>query len=171
MKKPTHTKIFPTSQGFKILVCFFFLTNCASTLSQNDSYAFKNFDSENLVTAVKSGNHFFVESVLNSGANVNTTTSDPERFSILMLSVIEGDERMVELILKHGPNINQQTRDGHTALMQACNLRYPKIVKLLLNAGADPNIKSLGGHTAFSEITRSESLEITQLLKAKGVRE
>lgn len=92
---------------------------------------------ERLLTAVRTGDEATVASMLDRGADVDT--SDKEGNTLLMLAARAGNESMVRLLLGRKASPARRNRYGDTALMAACLDGYLPTAKLLVAAGSPLN--------------------------------
>jgi ankyrin repeat protein len=124
-------------------------------------------DSRDLLLAIRNGDHARVQKLLRAGADVNTT--DADRTTALMHSVIESDVAMMKLLLDSGAEVNARNTQGSSALMYAAvNLEK---TRFLLSRGADVNVKGKGGATPMSvAVTTFGSTPVLKLLIAKGAK-
>ena len=90
-----------------------------------------------LILASRSGHAAMVETLLNSGADVNQATGTGA--TPLMLAAASGSADAVRVLLARGAAVNaKESKRGETALMFAAASNRAEVVKLLLTNGADP---------------------------------
>jgi ankyrin repeat protein len=121
--------------------------------------------SNDLLVAIRNGDHTQVRKLLGAGADVNTV--DKDGTTALMHSVLESDVKMMKLLIDNGADVNAQNALGSTALMYAAtNLAKTRI---LLDAGADVKVRSKRSATAMSvAVTTFGSTPVLKLLVNKG---
>ena len=99
------------------------------------SLIFPSQSDDEILQAVMRRNHAKIKTLLENGANPNTT--DKEGRSLLYLaSETYNDEITAKLLLQHGAEVNQKNSIGETAL-HAC--QSGKLASLLIAYGADVN--------------------------------
>ncbi|MBI4688557.1 MAG: ankyrin repeat domain-containing protein [Nitrospirae bacterium] len=115
-----------TIPGSTIVVLL--ISGCASI--ETDWYRVK------LHKAIMEENTKRVESLLNSGADVNMKFDDKGILTPLMVATLEGKTEVVKVLLAHGADVNIKANSGATALSLASENGFPGIVKLLKQSGA-----------------------------------
>lgn len=131
--------------------------------------------------AAASGNEDIVESLVNSGEDINVIGPNGE--TILGRAVTNGHVSITRLLLENGADPNTKTLDGwtecdrgsgETPLVQAVIAGHVEIVTLLLEAGADTNVRNRNNMTALyvgvcsngGDVIKAGS--IVEMLLAKG---
>lgn len=75
-----------------------------------------------------------IDSLIQAGANINTTTNDG--WTALMLSVASNNLQITERLIREGADINARETTGDTALSLAQRHNNNEMIELLLDAGA-----------------------------------
>ncbi|KAM3718779.1 Protein phosphatase 1 regulatory subunit 12A [Dirofilaria immitis] len=95
-------------------------------------------DEDIFLSACLSGDLEEVQTLLNDGANINTTTVDG--LTALHQAVIDGKPKMVQFLVKHGANVNAQDNEGWTPLHAAACCGNVDLVEYLCAEGADLSV-------------------------------
>ena len=77
-----------------------------------------------------SGNHKRLQSLINSGAHVNTM--DEHGNTPLHLASLNGNEQFVNILIQNGADVNSVNNDDYTALYYAVQSDNDNIIGLLL---------------------------------------
>ncbi len=124
-----------------------------------------------LMLAARKGHMKRVRTLLDAGADANTTTI--RGFPVLLYSAAIGNAEIVQALIEAGAQIdlsNTLGREAWTPLIYAANGGHKVTVELLLEAGADVNAERFG-MTAL-KIARSRGhTHLDQLLSDAGARE
>jgi ankyrin repeat protein len=86
-----------------------------------------------LITAVESGNAALVRTLLEHGAEVNTSGHDGR--TALMQAVFSDDPSIIQALLEHRASVNARDFYGNTALTLAESERKQQLMRLLTAAG------------------------------------
>lgn len=102
--------------------------------------------SEELISAVKSGDVAKAKALVKSGADCNARDADSK--TALMLAAHLGNADMVDMLLGAGAGVELEDDRGWTALIMGCynaelDRGFPEVVALLIRAGANIE-KSIG---------------------------
>src|SRR5262249_20341880 len=124
-------------------------------------------DAGDLQIAIRNSDYRLVESLLRSGANVNS--ADADGTTALMHAVIEANADLVRLLIDKGANVNAKNALDSTALMYAATTLTK--TRLLAGGGADVNVVGKRGATPLSvAATTFGSTPVLKLLIAKGAK-
>ena len=124
-----------------------------------------SFDKQGLTALYKAAcnRHCGLMNILmQAGADVNTTTTDYYRSTLLMTLSRLGLTQSMQIILDAGADVNTRTSEGETALTFAVN---PNCLKLLIKYGADVNNVHKSGFTSFMRISTAGHLHVLECLK------
>ncbi|KAL9055459.1 MAG: hypothetical protein Q9162_003557 [Coniocarpon cinnabarinum] len=116
------------------------------------------------MSALRRGEMFFVDTLLDKGADVNARDRHGE--TGLYAASAFGDTSMVRLLLERGADVNAQGGQCGNALHAASREGYKEIVQILVDHGADVNAQS--GHYS-NTLPADGSNEYTQALLEHGV--
>ena len=119
-----------------------------------------------LAEAAESEDSAAVRSLLEAGADVNSTQADGT--TALHWATYHDDTRTAELLVQSGADVNAVNTYGVPPLSLACTNRNAALVKLLLDDGADANAARPGGETVLMSAARSGSLEAVEALLSHG---
>jgi ankyrin repeat protein len=108
-----------------------------------------------LLEAVEKGDEPRLNSLLDSGADVNAKTV--QGTTALMIAAFYKRPKLLSALIARGADVNAGNMMGSTALIIACLSSHVKMVKELLAVGADPNARSVEGMTPLSAVTHSAS--------------
>jgi ankyrin repeat protein len=89
-----------------------------------------------LMDAAQSGNLAMVQTLVESGANVNYADGD-EGNTPMMCAISSKNPEIVSYLLRMGANVNMPYSSGKTPLMKAAELGNSQIVLILIEADAD----------------------------------
>ncbi|VIO94561.1 Uncharacterized protein BM_BM2006 [Brugia malayi] len=95
-------------------------------------------DEDIFLSACLSGDLEEVQTLLNDGANINTSTVDG--LTALHQAVIDGKPKMVQFLVEHGANVNAQDNEGWTPLHAAACCGNVDLVEYLCTEGADLSV-------------------------------
>ncbi|VDK66476.1 unnamed protein product [Onchocerca ochengi] len=95
-------------------------------------------DEDIFLSACLSGDLEEVQTLLNDGANINTTTVDG--LTALHQAVIDGKPKVVQFLVEHGANVNAQDNEGWTPLHAAACCGNVDLVEYLCSEGADLSV-------------------------------
>ena len=105
--------------------------------------------------------YYFVEYLLNNGANVNNES--------FIESCKSHDLRIFNLLLEKGTDINAINNDDETALFASCNGNSNKeIFKILVSKGANIKEKRNNGDNLLHESCENGRLDVVQYLIEQG---
>lgn len=121
---------------------------------------------EPLIDAAKSRDWATVGSLIEQGADVNTTS--PDGSTALHWASYWDDIDAVELLLRAGAKANVANDLGATPLWNASLNGSAQVVRRLLADGADPNAALLLGETPVMTAARTGSAEVLELLLGAG---
>jgi ankyrin repeat protein len=108
-----------------------------------------------LLEAVEKGDESRLNSLLDSGADVNAKTA--QGTTALMIAAFYKRPKLLSALIARGADVNAGNRLGSTALIIACLSNHVKMVRELLVAGADSNAKGVDGMTPLWAVTHSAS--------------
>ena len=92
-----------------------------------------------LICAAQNGHEHCVNTLIQSGADVNYSNSDSGYCTALMFAARHGEEKCVDALIKAGADLNCTKRSGDTALSLAAKKGHESCLQLLIQAGADVN--------------------------------
>ena len=121
---------------------------------------------QRLLNAVKASNPTAVQSLLQSGADVNAKEVDGT--TALDWAVSHDDLKIVELLIGAHADVKAVNRYGVSPLLIACNNASAPVVQALLKAGADPNSAMPEGETATMTAARAGKADVIKVLYAAG---
>jgi len=128
-------------------------------------------DSQLMLEARKGGKSLRVRTLLNAGADANTTTI--RGFTVLLYPAALGDVETVQALIEAGAQVdrsNSMGREIWTPLIYAVKGGHKVTVRVLLEAGADVNAERRG--TTALKMARSQGhTHLEQLLKEAGAVE
>ncbi|CAG9533036.1 unnamed protein product [Cercopithifilaria johnstoni] len=114
-------------------------TNRLPSVRKLDRESKVKFTEEDIfLSACLSGDLEEVQTLLDDGANINTTTVDG--LTALHQAVIDGKPKMVQFLVEHGANLNAQDNEGWTPLHAAACCGNVDLVEYLCAEGADLSI-------------------------------
>jgi ankyrin repeat protein len=119
-----------------------------------------------LVDAARRHDTALVADLLDTGADVNSTSADG--MTALHWSVYHDDQPLTQRLIEAGADVSAVNRYGVPALSLACENGSGPIVDLLLKSGADPNAALHGGETVLMTAARTGKLEPVAALIARG---
>lgn len=109
--------------------------------------------------------HFIVQELLDSGADVNAKSNDNK--TALMYAAFNGKVRVVKELLDRGADVNLRSHQlGWTALALAAFHGHIDVVSLLLNRGADAQAEDVSGMTALTWARQKGHEAVATILKA-----
>jgi ankyrin repeat protein len=126
---------------------------------------------DNLLKAAASGDVNGVQSMLDSGADINARGSLQK--TALIRATENGHTGIVRLLLDKGADVNARDNLGGTALMMAAAAKNIDVVRALITKGADVNVRETGflRYTALDYAKDAGSKDIVNILKAAGAKE
>lgn len=128
---------------------------------------FRNEQGESILhLAIREGDEFLVQLLINNGANINNP--DNNGTTPLMYAIYLNYTNMVIALLDHGAKIELKDKDGSTALHYASDRNRKDLVELLLDRGADINAVREDGLTPLSIASLKGSQSVIRLLIEKG---
>ena len=145
------------------LIIFFLLILCSSNHSQ---------DFDNLANAVVNKDLNMLDSLLDTGIDINITEEDRGATVLLIACSFKDYDNVVSILISRGANVNFKGKDGRTPLMWASGNSL-ETTMVLLDNGADVKAKGDDGMTAFIQSTfgilsKKVSTEVMDLLLEKG---
>jgi len=126
--------------------------------------------SANLLNAAATGDSIQVRTLLQGGADCNSSNGDGA--TLLMLAAEAGHLEAVKALIEHGADVNATNPQGWTALMKALynhelNRGFPEIASALIDAGADIEARvSYGTRPLMLAAAYGEGGVVDVLLKA-----
>lgn len=109
----------------------------------------------------------FIESLVNNGANINTTDRFGQTVFHEVARTWHPDVALFLLALR--ADINQADKYGRTPLHVAAAVNYPDMVKLLISNGADPNFCTYGEkQTAVHFAAKNDAVDSLRVLIKLG---
>jgi ankyrin repeat protein len=116
----------------------------------------------NLIDAVKSGNHEALRTLARNHAAVNAP--EPDGTTALAWAVRNDDRAAVQTLLAAGADPKAANRYSVTPLELAATNRNAAITAALLKAGADPAVVKPGGETILMAAARAGNPDVVRLL-------
>jgi len=147
----------------KKLTIFFLLILCSISYSQ---------DFDKLANAVVDKDLITLDSLLQTGIDVNITEEDRGATVLLIASSFKDYEDVVSFLISRGADVNFRGKDGRTPLIWAAGNSLESS-KMLLENGADINAKGNDGMNAFIQSTfgilsKKVSTDVMDLLLENG---
>ena len=129
-------------------------------------------DFDKLANAVVNKDLNALDSLLNSGIDINVTEKDKGATILLIACSFKDYENVVSILISRGADVNFKGKDGRTPLMWAAGNSL-ETTKILLESGADVNAKGDDGMTAFIQSTfgilsKKVDTEVMDLLLENG---
>ena len=121
-----------------------------------------------ILAAVRASDVNRASSLLEQGANPDTTTGDRNSRSLLIMATILGDLEMAKLLLANRASVDQQDADGLTALNWAALRGRTAVAKLLLEHHASVDMADQQEVTPLLYAIGTRNRELSQLLLARG---
>ena len=121
---------------------------------------------EMLLVATNSNDFDLCRTLLDAGADVNTTTNGGS--TPLYFAAGIGNIDLCQLFIDNGANINHQNNNGSTALIKSAIYNKSNICRLLIDNGADIDIYNMKNQTALYFAGRNKNIDIIQLLLDLG---
>ncbi len=109
-------------------------------------------DFDKLANAVVDKDLITLDSLLQTGIDVNITEEDRGATVLLIASSFKDYEDVVSFLISRGADVNFKGKDGRTPLIWAAGNSFESI-KILLENGADVNAKGDDGMNAFIQST------------------
>ncbi len=147
----------------KMLIIFFLFILSSVSYSQ---------DFDKLANAVVDKDLITLDSLLQTGIDVNITEEDRGATVLLIASSFKDYEDVVSYLISGGADVNFRGKDGRTPLIWAAGNSL-ETTKILLENGADVNANGNDGMTAFIQSTfgilsKKVSTEVMDLLLENG---
>jgi ankyrin repeat protein len=127
----------------KKLILFFLLLLSSVIYSQ---------DFDKLANAVVNKDLNMLDSLLNTGLDINVTDEDRGATVLLLVCSFKDYDNVVSILISRGADVNFKGKDGRTPLMWAAGNSL-ETTKILLNNGADVKAKGDDGMNAFIQST------------------
>jgi ankyrin repeat protein len=163
---------FPTKINILHMLAYFGLHILAEKLllppeSKNNYWVTQKDGKEEtcLYVAAKYGQDAMVETLLQSGAEINDEVG--KLGSVLKIAIHGGHLSTVKILLDNGADINMNDWPGvygSTALHLASECDNIEMVQLLLDHGADVTARNFNGHTPVEVAAQREMYSIAKLL-------
>jgi len=109
-------------------------------------------DFDNLANVVVNKDISTLDSLLQTGIDINITEEDRGATVLLIASSFKDYEDVVSHLISRGADVNFKGKDGRTPLMWAAGNSL-ETTKILLENGADVNARGNDGMTAFIQST------------------
>ena len=123
-----------------------------------------------LVAAARgSGFERVVQTLIEAGANINTSTVENGR-TALMYAAHHNQPCLVEYLISHGANVNSLDNGGYCALLVAGAKGNALIMESLILSGADLEVPTRDGRTALSYAAAHGLGRIVGLLVGRGAK-
>ncbi|GEM_PF-575155 len=104
---------------------------------------------KDLLKAAEKGKKDMVQTLLASGADINSRDKDCR--TALMLAALGGHSDIVQLLLANDVDVDAKDKDGRTAVMLAAINARADVVQILLDSGAEINSKDRDGKTVWDK--------------------
>ncbi len=145
------------------LIIFFLLILCSISHSQ---------DFDKLANAVVDKDLNTLDSLLQTGIDINVTEEDKSATVLIIASSFQDYEDVVSYLISSGADVNFKGKDGRTPLIWAAGNSFES-TKILLENGADVKAKGDDGMTAFIQSTfgilsKKVSTDVMDLLNENG---
>lgn len=148
-----------------------------------------------LAQAVFDGNIEQVKTLLNKGADANTTMNATYQIApngsmkasfkvpiigtlpqqtgtpLLSCAALQGSTDIIKLLLDHGADVNRKDTHGQTPLILAAWQGDAEDVKLLLDKHADVTLRDATGKTALMWAQTENHKSVQEMLKKAGAKE
>ena len=121
---------------------------------------------QELIKAVKLGNHKLVREILEQGIDVNGHQGDGA--TALHWATHRDDSETAELLIHAKASVNVSDDHGVTPLSLACLNGSTRLVEILLQAGANPNTARTSGETPLMTASRVGNLDVVKTLLLRG---
>ena len=123
-----------------------------------------------LPLAAKSGHLEIVQSILDNGADVNSTMSPSGSGRTALMEAVRNNRgQVVDVLIAGGADVDLPESDsGFTALHYAAAFKSTDIVNTLIENGADPNLQANDGYTPLHNAVRIGSPEVIEALLDGG---
>lgn len=117
-----------------VIVLMLFAVGCSTQPTKQE---------QDLFAAIKSDDPLQVETLLQSGIDINIKSASKHNLTPLGLTALWGKYSVAKYLIDHGADIEAKADHRFTALHLAALHRHKDIVELLLNSGA--NVNAIGG--------------------------
>lgn len=129
-------------------------------------------DFDNLANAVVNKDINAIDSLLNTGIDIDVTGEDGGATVLLLASSYKDYDDVVSYLISRNADVNFKGKDGRTPLMWAAGNSL-ETTKLLLDNGADVKAKGDDGMTAFIQsafgiLSKKVDTEVMDLLLENG---
>lgn len=129
-----------------------------------NEFSGKNAVQLSLIDASYYGEVERVESLLNTGVDINARNQDG--VTALAYASGRGHKEIVLKLLANNAEVNTRSNVGSTALMNAAYMGRLKIVNILIAYGADVNVQSRNGTTALMNAAAHGYADVVEILLA-----
>lgn len=116
--------------------------------------------------AARSGDIKRVQSLISSGADVNSKNEDG--LTPLHVAAVRGREAIVKLLIEQDADVTTKNKDGQTLLHHVAREGHVNIVELLLDSGADLSAKDNAKRTPLNYALRWRKRDVVELLVTRG---
>ncbi len=145
------------------VIIFFLLTLSGISYAQ---------DFDKLANAVVDKDFNILDSLLQTGIDVNITEEDRGATVLMIASSFKDYEDVVSYLISRGADVNFRVKDGRTPLIWAAGNSFES-TKILLENGAEVNARGNDGMTAFIQSTfgilsKKVSTDVMDLLLENG---
>ncbi len=126
----------------------------------------KNTMSDELVSAIRTGNCAEVAALVKDSADANA--HDENGNTALHFAVLYGCTEAAQLLIDRGADVNARNRNGYTALHFAAQTARTEMARLLIESGADVNQRDDHGATALHYAAVEGRTDLFKLLVESG---
>ena len=119
-----------------------------------------------LIYAATANDREFAQSLLDRGAQVNSTNARGE--TPLFYAARENALDVAELLIEHDADVNSKASDGETPLFYAARENALDVAELLIEHGADISVQDTTGWRPLHIADRRYTLEVANLLIERG---
>jgi uncharacterized protein len=131
-------------------------------------YSLMSDINDRLIRSIVQGNLLEVQTLLEQGADANTSGVKALGNTALMWAAAEGHEEIARLLLDNGAAVNVKNTSNYNALMYAAEADKREVMTLLLDRGAEINDRNRLAETVLMSIARFGQTDIVQRLVAIG---